>query len=348
MMEKHINKILWIVAISFMLIAGCASAFGQINFTLKRVTLDSVNARIANIHMNDSVIFHSGTNLVGFWNRDSTYLYINDSNIVKMSDTILIIATKSDLHDNIYALEGVIKDGDTIKLGGEYTNNIDIYSDSLRGFKIRNSNSLLDFNYDITDGITLSSYSKDYNTSSELFMDTLGWYTYFLVVGDSVTEMIADTGGLRYYSEYYWKDQTDPLWIPPKTYVDSVAQLRYISIDISSADILAGNEVTLISAPGAGKSIFPQSMVFSTPDGTAYTGGGNNVLELGGMVEKIYTSEALDLDSQYQSYYYTTPFYETQTANGTPENKALTLDLYTHSTGNKTLNVQIWYTILKH
>ena len=63
MMEKHINKILWIVAISFMLIAGCASAFGQINFTLKRVTLDSINGRTANIHMNDSVIFHAGTNI---------------------------------------------------------------------------------------------------------------------------------------------------------------------------------------------------------------------------------------------------------------------------------------------
>jgi hypothetical protein len=186
-MEKHINKILWIVAISFMLIAGCASAFGQINFTLKRVTLDSINGRIANIHMNDSVIFHAGTNIEGgSYNRDSVYQYIIDSLIYSKlpawtTDDMIL----SSQNDTIYGDVNIKYDPSGYGTTGELT---------VPGIKIStiqpisSSVNLTTGNLLVTGSNKYISIGNNSPTNSRFIVesaDSSGYYNYFTVLKDS-------------------------------------------------------------------------------------------------------------------------------------------------------------------
>jgi hypothetical protein len=94
---KKANKILLILAI--IMTANC---YAQIDIVKRKVTLDSINGRIANIHMNDSVIFHAGTNIEGGYSRDSVYQYLQDSSISDshITDSTIEITTTGGIGDN--------------------------------------------------------------------------------------------------------------------------------------------------------------------------------------------------------------------------------------------------------
>jgi hypothetical protein len=120
--------------------------------------------------------------------------------------------------------------------------------------------------------------------------------------------------------------------------------------NITSSQILNGDEVELVPAPGVGKSIYPVNMMVIPNTGTAaYTGGGDNLIKIGTLQNKTYADLNLGLTSTTgYIQYLVPPFQNTAIDNYDVTNKAISLALHTHTTGDFDIKVKLYYYIVTH
>jgi hypothetical protein len=121
------------------------------------------------------------------------------------------------------------------------------------------------------------------------------------------------------------------------------------TVNISSAQILAGDEVELVPAPGAGISIYPINIAVISSPGTIYAENADNYLKIGTAQNKTYSDLYLGLKEALGSIgYLDHPFEGTQISNYDITNKSLNIDFAPHTAGNITLKIKIYYYKITH
>jgi len=114
--------------------------------------------------------------------------------------------------------------------------------------------------------------------------DTAAFYGFIYMEdtkGDSTTIVRFDTMGLRYNADYYYGDITNPMWIPPKAYIDNSQLFKNIIIDINSSNLLNADSIPVLPATGTNTfyDIHQVTIFYNYDDANAYTGSDHSELK---------------------------------------------------------------------
>ena len=143
-------------------------------------------------------------------------------------------------------------DGSDVTLGGEFTEDIFIYSESNDTFSIINLNNEITLT---RNGLRFRTYNYDSSKYNEILTDTSG----VMIIRNQNVEVTVDSFGL-YYSGDYW-DFSDN-WLPDRQAVDS-----FINIAIDTS----GGEVDTVGKPVRNRiAIFDDSSRVRTSENLRY------------------------------------------------------------------------------
>lgn len=168
--------------------------------------------------------------------------------------------------------------------------------------------------------------------------------------GITITDDILSKGLI--YNADYSTNYTDRS-IPDKGYVDGLIEIKVATLNISSSNLLNGDSLQILAAPGAGKMIIPISItLYFNEGGSSYTGSGTSEIKTytSGIAYKIYNVYSACFTGGYD-YLVTSGKGNTLYIDGSPDTFEFTLnepwwiDLATYSSGDGVATIKFYYYI---
>lgn len=317
----------------------------------------------------NDLIFYDATNgsktLSQLLTSSASYTY---SNGVTLSGTSVKLG--GSLSENTTVLTGNY----ILKLGGTTTNYFNLSSNGYYGyFGSSTINSTGNLTLACSNGFSLAYTST---TDANIFRDYTGdnnglqYYTDYSddIKADSSVRSLIDYGFLiDFLQDSSYLNMNDTVSdIATKYDIDTVVNMEDTisviatkndllayntglvycdSVDITSSNILNGDNITIVPAKGANTIICPVSFMILGSTGTEYTGGGSNYFEMDATQLLVITSETLGLDVPLKTYF---NMGQITFASGGSDfsNDPLSFNFATHADGNKTMKIYVWYTII--
>ena len=217
-----------------------------------------INTGVGGVNVLDAKyrnIFKDNGGLVGYIDSSGLYLPIE----LTVRDTTI---RDMILHYAGYSLtfgEGLTLDGSDVTLGGAFTENIAITSSDQTEFKV--TTSMGEFQMG-DNGFEISVNTWDLNSQISTLWDTAGSITNTIIIGQTQTDVIQDTNGLRYNRNLSSYNLSNDRWIPDKHTVDSLIN--------ASADT-SGGEIDTVGKPVKNRiAIFDDSSRVRTSENLRY------------------------------------------------------------------------------
>jgi len=350
--EKNIERKLWILmSILILAIFFSITAWGQLNPTFQSTKQDSLRVR----QVGGKLWFTDSRGSISWFRTSGDSLYIGDITGEKSIGSLVSGST-------VYASQGLTKDADTIKLGGEVGNVIlSVQIDSAITIGDSSGLGVKVYNFGDTAGVVTIVEGNFDGSGKSSGLAVTKERIEIQVKGHSDEEasysnIYIDSTGLH-YDWSLGRVVQNSTWIPDRAYVDSVTNITgdlVTTVNITSSNILNGDSILILPAPGNNKLylITDVALCFNYGTSTYLSGDGNDIYQQGvsGKHAIVYIDDSeftstfnyVAYADRSSSFY----FYSGGQSNYLNVNSPVWIDLAPLTTGDGTAILKVYYKIV--